>query len=449
MNKIYIIGITLTGLFLQAQVVRGQMSDDRVLNYSLSDCIERGLANNYDLQISRNQAEVAHNNATLANAGALPSLDASASLRPSLTTLDRTEARSSGVVTTNRNVNDLSIDAGVSLSWTIFDGFKIQTNLKQLRLLEQQGETATRIAMEDLVADISTEYYNYIQQLIRSKHYNYAMNLSRERLRIAELNFQTGRFSGLDYHQAQVDYHSDSTAYVRQRESVSATCIRLNKLMGNKNLSQQIVVPDSMIKVMRNLNVDDLWNRTLASNTDLLYASQNMTLAEQDLKKVTSRNYPYVRLNAQYGYTHTNYDISATRVRDNLGLTGGLSVGINIFDGNRRRERKNAELAIQNRKLQREKLELELHASLMTFWDAYENNLELIELQKKNLGIAENNLEIAMDKYKLGNLSGFDMRQVEKNLLDAKERLLQVEYEAKLCEISLMLISGSIYNYLE
>lgn len=197
------------------------------------------------------------------------------------------------------------------------------------------------------------------------------------------------------------------------------------------------------------LQYDDLWSQTLAANTSLLTAAQNCTLAELDYKKVLSRNYPYLRLNAQYSYNYGHYDVSATRERGTLGLSAGLTVGIKLFDGNRRRERRNAELAIQNRQLQRQQLELDLRSSLTTFWQAYRNNLDLLDLQRQNLTIAQDNLEAALERYKLGDLSGFDMRQVQKNLLDAEERVLQVEYDAKVCEISLLLISGGIGQYLE
>lgn len=393
------------------------------LSYELKDCIERGLEHNYQLQIVRNQEQMAHNNATLANAGALPSVDANATFRQKTT------------------------DTNVSLSWTLFDGLKMQTNYRQLRLLEQQGETATRMAVEDLVADIASEYYNYIQQVIRRRHYRYAMALSRERLRIAELNYQTGRFSGLDYHQAQVDFHTDSASYVRQREAVHTVRIRLNKLMANTDVDQRILLPDSTIVVRDDLQLEALWQQTLDANASLLNAVQNTQLAELDLKKVTARNYPYLRLNTQYGYSGSPYEMDA--IRDNHGFTGGLSLGINLWDGNRRRERRNAELTIQNRQLQRQQLELDLHAQLTTFWISYRNNLDLLDLQRQNLQIAADNLVIAMERYKLGNLSGFDMRQVQKALLDAEERVLQVEYDAKICEISLLLISGGIGWYLE
>lgn len=426
-----------------------QASAQQTASLDLRRCLEDGLQNNLNLQITRNREEMAHNNSTWANAGAMPTVDASAGYRASVTNLDRAENRATGAVTRNTNYADHTVDAGVSLGWTLFDGFRIQTSHKQLRIMEQQGEVATRMAVEDLMADIASEYYNYLQQIIRSKNYNYAMELSRERLRIASINYQTGRFSGLDFHQAEVDYHSDSSAYVRQNEAVLTSNIRLNKLMGEKAVSRRIDLPSHDIEVRHDLNLEELWNSTLRSNTSLLYAQQSTQLAELDYKKVVARNYPYLKLNAEYGYTHNSYGINSTRLRDNMGLNGGLTMGINLWDGNRRRERKNAQLTIQNQKLEREQMELELRADLTTFWEAYCNNLSLLELQKKNLQIAHDNLEIAMERYKLGDLSGFDMRQIEKNLLDAEERVLQVQYDAKICEISLLLISGGITSYLQ
>lgn len=437
--------ILTASALLSYSVVQAQTS----LDYSLKDCILRGLEQNYSLQITRNQEQIAHNNATLANAGALPTIDASAGVSPSYYLNESSVSRATGEKTEHKDVLDYSLNAGATLNWTLFDGFKIQTNYRQLKVLEQQGETATRMAVEDLIADIASEYYNYVCQIIRRQHYRYALELSRERLRIAELNYQTGRFSGLDYHLARVDFHSDSSSYVRQRESVHNARIRLNKLMANSELDQRITIPDSTIQVRGDLMLEALWQQTLNANTSLLNAAQNTTLAELDLKKIMSRNYPYLRLNSQFSYNDSHYDISNTKQSDRLLLNGGLTLGINLWDGNRRRERRNAELNIKNRELQRQQLELDLHAHLQTSWLSYRSNLDLLELQKQNLEIAETNLEIAMERYKLGNLSGFDMRQVQKNLLDAEERVLQVEYDAKICEISLLLISGNIDWYLE
>ena len=62
---------------------------------------------------------------------------------------------------------------------------------------------------------------------------------------------------------------------------------------------------------------------------------------------------------------------------------------------------------------------------------------------------ARENYEIAMERYLLGDLPGIEMREAQKSLLDAEERILTAQYNTKLCEISLQQISGNIGVYLQ
>ena len=219
--------------------------------------------------------------------------------------------------------------------------------------------------------------------------------------------------------------------------------------MGNENVDQLIMTRDSLIDVNASLDFNELWNATLAVNASLLKADQNTVLAQMDYKKVNSRNYPYVRLNAGYGYTFNKYDVNNYDRRNNFGFNGGVTIGFNLFDGNRRRERRNAAIAVKNARLQRDELELALRADLSNLWQAYRNNLEMLNLERQNLIAAKDNHDIAMERYMLGDLSGIEMREAQKSLLDAEERILTAEYNTKLCEISLLQISGKVTKYLE
>ena len=193
----------------------------------------------------------------------------------------------------------------------------------------------------------------------------------------------------------------------------------------------------------------DLWERMLASNAELLLASQNSTLAELDYKKVLSRNYPYVKFKAGYDYSFSKYDTNSYTRRSNWGGNAGITVGFNLWDGNRKRERRNAKIEIENAQLQHNRLELALKAELGNLWQAYRNNIELLNLEKQNVITARENHEIAKERYMLGDISGIEMREAQKSLLDAEERLLSVEYQTKVCEISLLQITGDISKYLE
>ena len=416
--------------------------------YTLKSCLEQGLLNNYSLRIVRNEEQVSKNNATLGNAGYLPTLGLSAGYKG---TIDNTEtkARATGETTKDNGVFDQTLDAGINLNWTIFDGFNITANYQRLKELERQGETNTRIAIEDLIANIAAEYYNYVQQKIRLKNFRYAVSLSKERLRIVEERYHIGNFSRLDYQQAKVDFNADSAQYMKQQELLHTSRIQLNELMANKDVDQPFIIQDSLINVTASLNFEELWNATLTINASLLRAEQNNTLARLDYKKVCSRDYPYVKMNGGYGYTLNKYDISANSRRSNLGLNFGVTVGFNLFDGNRRREQRNARIGVENAQLTQQRLEQSLRADLSNFWQAYRNNLEVILLEEENLIAAKENYEIAMERYLLGDLPGIEMREAQKSLLDAEERILTAQYNTKLCEISLQQISGNVMVYLE
>ena len=414
---------------------------------SLKECLERGLEKNYSIRITRGQEEISRNNATLANAGYLPTVDLNGGYKLSNSSSDSKPA--DGETVRQRNTLDHSANAGIGLNWTIFDGFNISTTYKQLKELERMGQTNTRIAIEDFIATLASEYYNFIQQRIRLKNYFYAVKLSKERLRIVEERYHIGSFSRLDYQQAKVDFNADSAQYLKQQEVVITSRIALNELMAEEQVYTPLITLDSTITADMTLNFTDLWNNTLANNAELLKADQNSNLAKLDYKKVLSRNYPYLKLNAGYDYGYNKYEQSSYRTRNSWGWNGGVSIGMNLWNGNRRREKRNAKIEIANAQLQHQQLELALKADLGNLWQAYQKNIELLNLEEQNLISARENHEIATERYMLGDLSGFEMREAQQSLLDAEERLLTAQYNTKICEISLLQISGRITDFLE
>jgi len=128
-----------------------------------------------------------------------------------------------------------------------------------------------------------------------------------------------------------------------------------------------------------------------------------------------------------------------------VGLNYGLTLGFNIFDGfNRNRQQQNAKITIENKTLEIENLELSLKSDFSNIWKAYQNNMELTLLEKENLQNAKVNYEIAIDRYKLGNLSGVELREAQNSLLDAEERLIEAQLNTKLSEITLLQLSGKL-----
>lgn len=418
---------------------------------TLQECVRIGLEKNYGLRMVRNEQQITDNNATRANAGQLPSVDFGATFSGTYYDLDY-DYKAEHLINnpdaaTSANNQNYYADLGLTLGWTIFDGFSLSTNYKRLKELGDIGELNTRMSLEDFIASLTSEYYTLIRQQVRLSNLTALVRLSRERLRIVEESFNIGASSGLEFQQAQVDYNADNSSLISQLETVQKIQITLNELMGLGEVERPVNIADTVIIPNVLLNKDMLWSNTMENNTSLLIAQKNKTVSELDLKRAQSRNYPYLRVSAGYGYRHSwdNYSQVYNKT-DRLGFNYAVSAGITIFDGNRRREQRNARIVVENRDLYIEQLELGLKSDMASLWLSYTNNLKLWDLERENLVVARNNFEVAMERYRLRELSGIELREAQLSLLQSEERLSTVEYNIKMCEISLYLLSGTILD---
>jgi outer membrane protein TolC len=414
--------------------------------YGLKECISIGLEKNFSILIAKNSEEIAGNNYTLGNAGYLPKLDLSG--RYGGTYNDTKQNYTDGTSTSATGTNNTTATAGTTLGWTLFDGFSVRTTYKKLGELKNLGELNTKLQIESLISQIVAGYYNYIKQLQALHNLEYALTLSRERLRIDKDRYMLGSSSKLQVLQSQVYLNADSSALSKQYEVVRSARIMLNELMALENLAEEFHSTDTIIGVQEDLMYEQLYDETLQDNTSLMIARSNMTVSEYDYKLVTSRTYPYVNLSSGYNYTLNTYQNSTLKDQTTNGLNYGVTLGMNIFDGfNQRRSIANSRIEMDNKELRYKEIEQGIKSDLLTIYNAYNNNLRLIKLEEQNLSTATENLDIALERYKLGSLSGIDLREVQKSLLDAKDRLLSIQYQTKLAEISLKQISGTIMEY--
>ena len=413
---------------------------------TLKECLDRGLENNYQIRIARTDEQVSANNDSWAGAGGMPSVDLSAGYSGNMYSRNMTDQ--SGSVTATRDVLDHTLSASVGASWTVFNGFKVQATRDRLRELHAQGELRTRMAIEDLVADMVAAYYNLVRQTIRMANLNYSVELSRERVRIVQERYNIGNNSRLDLKQAQVYLNADSAASLKQRESLTSAMIAMQRLMG-ESVFQNYEIEDSTIILLPARNYFSLYTDVMDNNLSLIKAESDTRLAQEEMRSVNSRNYPYLRLSAGYGYSHNIYGSGATSGRDNWGPDFGATIGMNLIDGKHQTERKNAKLEIVSSVLSMEDVTVNLMSQLTDLWQAYENNMQLVNLERQNLLTAQETHQIACERYLIGDLSGIEMREAQETLLDAEESLLQAEYDAKICEISLLQISGHVMEYMK
>jgi outer membrane protein TolC len=437
--KIKTVTLSLITLLLSV-TASGQTS------YGLNDCIGIGLERNFSILIAKNSETISRNNFTAGNAGYLPYVTAGGRYGGAITSTTQNMDDGTRNVTSGTFTNAAS--ASASLSMNIFSGFNVSTTYKKLNELSQMGMLNTQLTIENYISTVIALYYLYVQQVQQYKNLDYAVLLSRERLRIDQERYLLKSSSKIEVLQSRVYLNSDSSRLITQAQVLRESQIRLNELMAVADVAGTFTLQDTTIHVNIALLYDKLMEETLNKNTSLLVASKNKVISEYDYKIAVSRSYPYLDLTGGYNYAMSTNSTASYKNQIVNGPSFGLTMGVNIFDGlNQRRLIQNSSLEIKSKELKYSEIEQGVRADLASIFSAYQNNLTLITMEEQNLSTAAENLSIALERYKLGSLSGLDLRDVQKSLLDARERLLVVQYKAKLAEISLMQISGQIMSY--
>ncbi len=100
-------------------------------------------------------------------------------------------------------------------------------------------------------------------------------------------------------------------------------------------------------------------------------------------------------------------------------------------------ELQNAEIAISQQ-------EQELASLVNTTYQTYLTNISLMELEEKNEDIDKENLDITVEKYRIGIIPTIEFRTAQLNYINAQVRLSNAKFQAKVSEIILKQLAGNL-----
>ncbi len=432
--KSYII-IILTTLSFQATFAQDTLF--------LQNAIRIGLENNYAIQIAENDQQIFENNHSLGNAGFLPTLDVDVSQTYDIQDSELNFASGDDQVRNGAKSNNFN--AGATLEWIVFDGMQMFVAYDRLEAEKEASAIQTEIAMENTLAQISGAYYTVVQEQARLNVFQESLGLSQERVDIAKAKYEVGKASKLEYLAAQVDYNADKSDLILQKENLYNAKVNLNTLL-TRPPDIDFSVP---VRIDPNLtlNKEELKETMDASNPDILLAQRNQHAQYLQMKELKGDILPEISLFTGYNYATSEAEAGFVLSRKADGISYGIRGSMNIFDGfNRTREIQNAKIVLETTDLQIENLRLELNAALERSFINYENSIDLITLERENLGIARENAEIALERYRLGRSDPLELREAQRNAVEAESRLIDAIYNTKIAEIELLRLTGQIMD---
>ena len=432
MKKLVLVGflILYTGVNLFAQGL-----------LTAKDAVQIALENNFEIKLSQNDLRVAKENLTYGNAGMLPNVTGNFTQNNSVMNSSQVQANGDKRSLSNAKNNNMSY--GVSIGWTIFDGFAMFSRYEQLKELQKQGEFELKKTILAKVSDVISTYYTIVEQQNLLNAIDSSINISMERLRTAENRFMIGKASRLEVLNVQVNLNEDESSRLRQANVVKNLKISLNSLMARElniefDVEREVEYDDSLI-------YDDLLSKAKEYNPDLQIIAINKRMAELEVKRIKGNRYPVVRLNTGYNFSESESSLGFVSSSNSRGLNYGINASINLFDGfNQRRNERVAKIQLENSGIMIDQQNLLIKTAMSTAYESYQTNLSLARLEENNADIARQNLNITLEKYKIGTISAVEFRDAQENFINAVSRFNSSRLQAKLSELALKEMIGNI-----
>lgn len=407
----------------------------------LEDAVAIALKNNFDIQMVAKDVAIAENDVNAANAGMLPSVTGNMSRTAAIQNM--TQTLLSGETRELTGAQSNSFLYGAALDWTIFDGFRMFTRYEQLKELKALGDETMKSVILATVFDVIANYYDLVQQQHLIDATKTALDLSAFRHQIAESRYQIGKAAKLEVLAANVDMNTDTTNLLRQQETYRNIQIRLNELLA-RDVDAEFSVIDTFI-IEHGMDYEALASKAQALNPDLQAAIVSHRLQQLELKYVRGARYPVVNVTSAYTRSRSQSAFGFSTQSNVNGFNYGVTASVNIFNGFlQRRAERNAELAIEQAELQVSKVRGNIEAQLRAAYQTYLTSLELVRLESSNTRIAKENLDITLEKFKLGSIAPVEFREAQRNFVDASARYSTAQYNAKIAEITLNQIAGTL-----
>jgi outer membrane protein len=414
-------------------------SQDTLL--TLEDAIKYTIQHNYDVIISKNEADITKIQNSWAAAGALPAFGVTANKVVGTNSIQ--QKLNNGNETNTTGATTQNLNAGLAISWRAFDGFKMFATKKRLEALEKVGQYTFIKTINESVYNVVQNYYNLVKLIEQLKATTGSLGLYRERLKIADARFKLGSAAKNDLLQAQVDMNEQLSDSINILNQVMVAKATLKDLMGLK--------PDINYNVIDTITLNplptiaDIKNKISTQNPDVLIARTNVSVLTQSKKEINALKYPSVTLNGNYNFVRSSNSAGFTLLNQTYGPSGSVGVAIPLFAGLVvNKQLKVADIEIRNQNIRIEQLNNNIDRLLSSSFYNYQNALNIVALEQQNLRLSQENIFIATERFRQLNITSVELRQVQISYIDAQNRLYNALYQAKLAEAQIALLTGEI-----
>jgi len=402
---------------------------------TVDNAVTIALKNSYDILVARNDADIAKLNNTAGNAGMLPSITAFGS--DNYSNNNSYNKQSTGTETKTSNAGTNTVNADVTLDWTLFDGGKMFVTKNKLNEIEALGEIQFRNQLLQTVYNVVVAYFNVVKQQQQLVSFNKVISYNQERVTILQTSFNSGASAKNNLLQAKIDLNVSKENALSQQSIIISSKRNLNQILCLNIDSTAYGVIDS-IPLNYKPDKAELLNKINTNNTDLLAFQKEIDIAKLSVDELKANRLPRINFSTGYNYQYTHYTSGTNRVNRYNGPQVGGNISIPIYQGGNlsrqvaisKVQLKSAEYDLENNKIQ-------INTLLQNSLTDFENEKNLLAIEQENVDLVKENLEISMQRLRYGQTTALEVRQAQQSYEDSFTRLINFKYNLKVAETRL------------
>lgn len=407
---------------------------------TLEEAINIAIKKSFNIQISKNNLYIDSINNNIGIAGGLPTVSGSINVNESVNTLN--QKLSNGNNTNRNNTATNASSAGVTGSILLYNGNRVYATKSRLNQLQKQSAQLLNAQIQNTIAAVMVKYYDIVRQQTYIKTLQQSIEVTQKRKDIIDVRKSVGLANNADTYQAQIDLNNSVEDLQNQQLILAQGITDLVNLISEKPGTQYAVsdtiIPDTTLRFDSIINA-------IRYNPELQAANQQVSVNEWLEKETAAQRYPSVRLNAGYNYSRNQSSAGLTLLNQLYGPFVGLSVSIPIYNGGIfKRQQQTAAANTNTARVQMESLQNDLQTSAIRNWQAYQNILERLQSAQENYKLANDLVQLNLQKLQLGNATILDFRVAQQSFQEAGYQLVNLTYAAKAAEIELKRLASQL-----
>ena len=398
--------------------------------WTLDDCIGYAQRNNISVQQRALQVEQQQTSLSTARFSRLPNLNASIGT-------DFSFGRTLAADNTYRSDNQTSGSVSVAASMPLFEGLRINREIKGSKLDLAAAVADLDRAREDVAVNIMTLYLQvlYSREMVGIAERQLALS-TEQTARSREL-VDTGRQPESTYYESEALRANDALSLTQARNDLQLALLDLSQALNRESAAGfDIVEPvlDSVaLETLHHLGNPDAVYAYAAENRPHIRAEKlRLESSEHAVDVARSALYPTLSLSGGYGTGVYSADDSKfwAQMRHNSREYVGLSLGIPIF--NRRATRNNirtARIAVRSQQLAVTEAERALRKEIEQAW--YNADAAYAKYRAADAAFASAEVAFSYEQAKAeaGRSTVFDFNDAKTRMEKAAAEAVQAKYE--------------------